>query len=129
MCGAGTGIQGSLVQYDWLSLNSLVSCSRTETASGSSKNDTSYVSSTLTYTTKNLNYKIMAIGIGLHCWYCDHGPCNGDCKNDIKNTKSSKDKEKETLDLLIESHKSRGMDLDDNTLENFKILAKRISML
>jgi O-acetyl-ADP-ribose deacetylase (regulator of RNase III) len=21
----------------------------------------------------------MAIGIGLHCMYCDHGPCNGDC--------------------------------------------------
>jgi hypothetical protein len=21
----------------------------------------------------------MAIGIGLHCWYCDHGPCNGEC--------------------------------------------------
>lgn len=24
----------------------------------------------------------MAIGIGLHCWYCEHGPCNGECKND-----------------------------------------------
>ena len=21
----------------------------------------------------------MAIGIGLHWWYCDHGPCNGEC--------------------------------------------------
>lgn len=27
----------------------------------------------------------MAIGIGLHCWYCDHGPCNGDC-NDNNNS-------------------------------------------
>lgn len=25
----------------------------------------------------------MAIGIGLHCWYCDHGPCNGECKEEI----------------------------------------------
>jgi O-acetyl-ADP-ribose deacetylase (regulator of RNase III) len=24
----------------------------------------------------------MSIGIGLHCWYCEHGPCNGECKND-----------------------------------------------
>jgi O-acetyl-ADP-ribose deacetylase (regulator of RNase III) len=24
----------------------------------------------------------MAIGIGLHCWYCEHGPCNGECKID-----------------------------------------------
>jgi hypothetical protein len=22
----------------------------------------------------------MAIGIGLHCWYCEHGPCNGQCR-------------------------------------------------
>ncbi len=21
----------------------------------------------------------MSIGIGLHCWYCEHGPCNGEC--------------------------------------------------
>lgn len=21
----------------------------------------------------------MAIGIGLHCWYCEHGPCNERC--------------------------------------------------
>lgn len=24
----------------------------------------------------------MAIGIGLHCWYCEHGPCNGECNRD-----------------------------------------------
>lgn len=23
----------------------------------------------------------MAIGIGLHCWYCEHGPCNGECRD------------------------------------------------
>lgn len=22
----------------------------------------------------------MVIGIGLHCWYCEHGPCNGECE-------------------------------------------------
>jgi len=26
----------------------------------------------------------MAIGIGLHCWYCDHGPCTNDCFNEKK---------------------------------------------
>jgi O-acetyl-ADP-ribose deacetylase (regulator of RNase III) len=37
----------------------------------------------------------MAIGIGLHCWYCDHGPCNGQCreedtpKNDIMSKHSN----------------------------------------
>jgi mannose-6-phosphate isomerase len=26
----------------------------------------------------------MAIGIGMHCWYCEHGPCNGECKTEEK---------------------------------------------
>lgn len=71
----------------------------------------------------------MAIGIGLHCWYCDHGPCNGDCKKDVIHNKSSFDKEKDILNILVESHKSRGFELDDSTLQNFKSLAKRISKL
>jgi O-acetyl-ADP-ribose deacetylase (regulator of RNase III) len=25
----------------------------------------------------------MGIGIGLHCWYCEHGPCTGICKEDM----------------------------------------------
>lgn len=25
----------------------------------------------------------MSIGIGLHCWYCEHGPCTGICKEDM----------------------------------------------
>lgn len=29
----------------------------------------------------------MALGIGLHCWYCEHGPCNNTCIKDIKNKK------------------------------------------
>lgn len=45
---AGIGIQGGLVQNDWVGLNSLLSCSRTKTASGSSKNDTNCVGSTPT---------------------------------------------------------------------------------
>lgn len=26
----------------------------------------------------------MGIGIGLHCWYCNHGPCNGECEDHIR---------------------------------------------
>jgi hypothetical protein len=29
----------------------------------------------------------MAIGIGLHCWYCDHGPCDRTCLKDQVKTK------------------------------------------
>ena len=25
----------------------------------------------------------MSIGIGMHCWYCEHGPCTGICKEDM----------------------------------------------
>lgn len=35
----------------------------------------------------------MAIGIGLHCLYCDHGPCNGDCRSDDQNSDEKKVKE------------------------------------
>lgn len=34
----------------------------------------------------------MAIGIGLHCWYCDNGPCTGDCKEDFKQQDMNKKK-------------------------------------
>ena len=42
----------------------------------------------------------MAIGIGLHCWYCDHGPCNGECKREhvIVHTESVYDKIKNERD-------------------------------
>jgi hypothetical protein len=32
----------------------------------------------------------MAIGIGLHCWHCDHGPCSGECKGDEKERDAKK---------------------------------------
>ena len=44
---AETGKRSGLVQYDWFGINSRISCSRTKTAGGSSKNDTYFGSSTL----------------------------------------------------------------------------------
>ena len=46
----------------------------------------------------------MAIGIGLHCWYCDHGPCNGECdyykKNEEDKIKNEEDKIKNIFKWL-----------------------------
>jgi hypothetical protein len=47
----------------------------------------------------------MAIGIGLHCWYCEHGPCNGDCNKDkmmATGLKTKSQKREERIDLLTD---------------------------
>ncbi len=33
----------------------------------------------------------MAIGIGLHCWYCEHGPCDGTCLKELKSKEQIRD--------------------------------------
>lgn len=56
----------------------------------------------------------MAIGIGLHCWYCEHGPCTGECdkkeiskkklkktnKTELRNNKTEKILEKKAIILM-----------------------------
>lgn len=32
----------------------------------------------------------MSIGIGLHCWYCEHGPCNGECEEQARKQRLAK---------------------------------------
>lgn len=32
----------------------------------------------------------MGIGMGLHCWYCEHGPCTDECKGDKKEVEAKK---------------------------------------
>ena len=32
----------------------------------------------------------MAIGIGLHCWYCEHGPCNERCHEESERKVTTK---------------------------------------
>jgi hypothetical protein len=72
----------------------------------------------------------MAIGIGLHCLYCDHGPCNGDCKIDHEPPKKSKsDKRDEKISILLERKivfiSSPYSHPDDKVREsNFKIVSK-----
>lgn len=39
----------------------------------------------------------MAIGIGLHCWYCEHGPCNGECNKEEEKIKPKKKINKQNL--------------------------------
>lgn len=48
----------------------------------------------------------MAIGIGLHCWYCDHGPCTGDCKESNRQTTSDSKSinEKLTIDQIMREY-------------------------
>ena len=43
----------------------------------------------------------MGIGIGLHCWFCDHGPCNHNCTNPLFNGELRKDDKKEIRDKKI----------------------------
>jgi hypothetical protein len=45
----------------------------------------------------------MAIGVGFHCWYCEHGPCTGDCREE-PNVQPSKV-------LKIESQIMQGTDV------------------
>lgn len=39
----------------------------------------------------------MSIGIGLHCWYCEHGPCNGECERDKETSDKKPDAKKHYL--------------------------------
>lgn len=48
----------------------------------------------------------MAIGIGLHCWYCEHGPCNGECQNDkmvATSIKTVAQKRDEKIDIITDT--------------------------
>ena len=40
----------------------------------------------------------MSIGIGLHCWYCNHGPCNNECTK--QQNKKQKEMKKNSIGLL-----------------------------
>lgn len=42
----------------------------------------------------------MAIGIGLHCLFCDHGPCNGDCTKNIKRQSKAEKREIKIKNIL-----------------------------
>jgi hypothetical protein len=75
----------------------------------------------------------MAIGIGLHCLYCDHGPCNGQCRVVDKKfngpKKSKSDKRDEKISILLERKivfiSSPYSHPDDEIREsNFKIVSK-----
>lgn len=47
----------------------------------------------------------MGIGIGLHCWYCEHGPCNGECTISGQIKKSElRDKK---IEKILESSKKK----------------------
>lgn len=49
----------------------------------------------------------MAIGIGLHCMYCDHGPCDNSCRKEMEKTKQEirDEKIKKILKEQTESEK------------------------
>lgn len=72
----------------------------------------------------------MAIGIGLHCLYCDHGPCNGDCKVDHKSTSPTKSEIRDSkIDKVLERKivfiSSPYSHPDDQVRENnFRIVSK-----
>jgi len=71
----------------------------------------------------------MAIGIGLHCLYCDKGPCNNDCKNDHSEKKSGKDIRDEKISKILSRKivfiSSPYSHPDDEIREsNFKIVSK-----
>lgn len=67
----------------------------------------------------------MAIGIGLHCWYCEHGPCNGECKND--NEPKVSEKYESILKILLKSHREKGLELTEDCKNHYEKLAKEIS--
>lgn len=41
----------------------------------------------------------MSIGIGLNCWYCDHGPCTKDCEVEKRKTRAEIRNSK--IDIII----------------------------
>lgn len=43
----------------------------------------------------------MAIGIGLHCWFCEHGPCNGECQTGARFDEIPKQTDNLSLKYLL----------------------------
>ena len=55
----------------------------------------------------------MAIGIGLHCWYCDHGPCNGECnQSNYKNENDLSEAKRKLYSLLLNMNPDDMSDLE-----------------
>jgi hypothetical protein len=49
----------------------------------------------------------MSIGIGLHCWYCEHGPCNGECSRIMEQEKKSKIRDQKIEKILEKIKKEK----------------------
>lgn len=56
----------------------------------------------------------MAIGIGLHCWFCDHGPCSGECTreyNENMKKKSKSEKREKKIETILSNYSEVDGDL------------------
>ena len=62
----------------------------------------------------------MGIGIGLHCWYCEHGPCNGTCERQDK-----KKLTKEEIWKLIEKMPEKDKIYIEEKLDELRIKESR----
>lgn len=51
----------------------------------------------------------MSIGIGIHCWFCEHGPCNDECRNYEEPEQPKELSEDEKLKQIIINAFTEGM--------------------
>jgi hypothetical protein len=67
----------------------------------------------------------MVIGIGLHCWYCEHGPCTGECHVEEKQTRESYlEEENQKLKMENRALKVRHEQLEKRCLKYWAKLFK-----
>jgi hypothetical protein len=71
----------------------------------------------------------MAIGIGLHCWYCEKGPCNGECNKEKNEKHKNSEKFESILNILLKSHREKGLELTEEWKKHYEKLAKDISKM